>query len=215
MKQRLMKQSSLFEERKSCDPSQWITASGIAAPITLHRQFLNAQQQDALLIEARTYPFARPQIKVFDKQFSIPRQQVWFGDEGCDYQYSGLMVTAQPWPHYAQKLRDKLRAQFDVSSNGVLVNHYRDGYDHVGWHSDNEQEIVEQSIIASVSVGAPRDFIIRHNQSQEKISIELRSGDLLLMHWPMQQQWQHCLPKRLKVSEARINYTLRLLNLNK
>ncbi|NRA62184.1 MAG: hypothetical protein HRU25_15060, partial [Psychrobium sp.] len=80
MKQRLMKQSSLFEERKSCDPSQWITASGIAAPITLHRQFLNAQQQDALLIEARTYPFARPQIKVFDKHFSIPRQQVWFGD---------------------------------------------------------------------------------------------------------------------------------------
>ena len=69
-------------------------------PITLVRGYLNAEQQAALMKEALTYPLSRPEIQVFGQFHAIPRQQVWFGDLGCDYLYSGLFIRALPWPKY-------------------------------------------------------------------------------------------------------------------
>ncbi|NRA52589.1 MAG: alpha-ketoglutarate-dependent dioxygenase AlkB [Gammaproteobacteria bacterium] len=180
-------------------------------PIKIVRNYLNQAQQKALLHEALLYPFERPSIVVFGKSVTIPRSQVWFGDAGCDYCFSSLLITAQSWPHYANKLRFKLARDFGEVANGVLVNHYENGQQSVGWHSDNEPEIVANSLILSISLGASRDFVLRHNESQHKVKLELNSGDLLVMSPPMQQQWQHCLPKRTQVSEPRINFTFRHL----
>lgn len=183
-------------------------------PITLVRGYLNAEQQLALMTEALTYPLSRPEIQVFGQFHAIPRQQVWFGDLGCDYLYSGLFIRALPWPKYAQKLRDKLARDYGLASNGVLVNRYADGKDCMGAHSDDEPEIARGSHIASISLGATRDFVLKHKHSQTKNCISLHSGDLLIMHWPMQNDWLHRLPKRLKVKEPRWNYTFRQLIVN-
>lgn len=183
-------------------------------PITLVRGYLNAEQQAALMKEALTYPLSRPEIQVFGQFHAIPRQQVWFGDLGCDYLYSGLFIHALPWPKYAHKLRDKLARDYGLESNGVLVNRYADGKDCMGAHSDDEPEITQGSHIASITLGATRDFVLKHKHSQTKCSISLHSGDLLIMHWPMQSDWLHSLPKRLKVKEPRWNYTFRQLIVN-
>lgn len=183
-------------------------------PITLIRGYLNAEQQAALLQEAQTYPLSRPEIQVFGQFHAIPRQQVWFGDLGCDYLYSGLFIRALPWPIYARKLRNKLERDFGLASNGVLVNRYADGQDCMGAHSDDEPEIVHGSDIAAISLGASRDFVIKHKHSKLKYNISLHSGDLLIMHWPMQRDWLHSVPKRLKVKEPRWNYTFRQLIVN-
>ncbi|AUD61544.1 2OG-Fe(II) oxygenase [Shewanella sp. Pdp11] len=182
--------------------------------ITLVRGYLNAEQQLALMTESQTYPLSRPEIQVFGQFHVIPRQQVWFGDLGCDYLYSGLFIRALPWPKYAQKLRDKLARDYGLASNGVLVNRYADGKDCMGAHSDDEPEIARGSHIASISLGATRDFVLKHKHSQTKHCISLHSGDLLIMHWPMQNDWLHSLPKRLKVKEPRWNYTFRQLIVN-
>ncbi|MCS6177220.1 alpha-ketoglutarate-dependent dioxygenase AlkB family protein [Shewanella baltica] len=183
-------------------------------PITLVRGYLNAEQQAALMKEAQTYPLSRPEIQVFGQFHAIPRQQVWFGDSGCDYLYSGLFIRALPWPKYAHKLREKLARDYGLASNGVLVNRYADGKDCMGAHSDDEPEIAHGSHIASITLGATRDFVLKHKHSQTKYSISLHSGDLLIMHWPMQNDWLHSLPKRLKVKEPRWNYTFRQLIVN-
>lgn len=183
-------------------------------PITLVRGYLNAEQQAALLQEAQTYPLSRPEIQVFGQFHPIPRQQVWFGDLGCDYLYSGLFIRALPWPKYAYKLREKLARDFGLASNGVLVNRYADGKECMGAHSDDEPEIAHGSDIASINLGATRDFVIKHKHSQVKYSISLHSGDLLIMHWPMQRDWLHSVPKRLKVKDPRWNYTFRQLVVN-
>jgi alkylated DNA repair dioxygenase AlkB len=184
------------------------------APLVIIRQYLNLAQQQALLNEADGYAFVRPLIKVFGHSVAIPRCQVWFGDRGCDYCFSSLLIKAQPWPQYVRKLRNKLARDYGTCYNGVLVNYYANGSQSVGWHSDNEPEIVASADIASLTLGASRDFILRHNQTQHKVSIQLHSGDLLLMKSPMQQSWQHTLPKRLKVTTPRINYTFRLITPN-
>ena len=181
------------------------------APYTLIKGSLNQAHQQALLNEAASYPLTSPELMVYGKNHPIPRSQVWYADKGCDYFYSGLFIESQPWPKYAHKLRQKLLQDFSFNSNGVLVNCYRDGCESMGWHSDDEQEIESGSDIASVTVGASRDFFIRHKLTKDKIVLTLESGDLLIMHWPMQQQWQHALPKRLRVKESRINYTFRKL----
>nr|WP_049768012.1 alpha-ketoglutarate-dependent dioxygenase AlkB [Shewanella pealeana] len=180
-------------------------------PFTLIKAYLNLQQQQALFNESANYPFTRPEVLLYGKSHPIPRNQVWFADQGCDYRYSGLLVQALAWPKYASKLRQKLARDFGLNSNGVLVNRYADGHESMGWHSDDEPEIEPASDIASLTLGATRDFFIRHKQSQQKICLQLQSGDLLIMHWPMQKDWEHSLPKRLKEKDVRINYTYRRL----
>jgi alkylated DNA repair dioxygenase AlkB len=180
-------------------------------PVKLIRNYLSTGQQQALGAEVESYPMGSPEIEVYGRKVVIPRSQVWFGDKGCDYRYSSLLIEALPWPHYALKLRQKLERDFGLFSNGVLVNHYADGSESVGWHSDNEPEIVTASDIASVTLGATRDFVMRHKLSHHKVTLQLAGGDLLIMQGPMQNEWEHALPKRKKVTEPRINFTFRQL----
>ncbi|WP_428637173.1 alpha-ketoglutarate-dependent dioxygenase AlkB, partial [Shewanella sp.] len=51
----------------------------------------------------------------------------------------------------------------------------------------------------------------RNKQSKQKVELQLNSGDLLIMHWPMQASWQHSLPKRAGVTQPRLNLTYRHL----
>ncbi|KFZ36389.1 2OG-Fe(II) oxygenase [Shewanella mangrovi] len=191
----------LFEDA----PSQ----SQTDVPWQLLSGYLSSKQQQLLWQEAAHFPFSRPELTVFGKQHAIPRTQAWFADAGCDYLYSGLMIRALPWPHYLARLCQQLNQEFQLQLNGVLVNHYANGQEKMGWHSDDEPELMPQSTIASVSLGAARDFDIRHKQSGEKHRIALAAGDLLLMRWPMQRDWQHALPSRAKITDARLNFTFR------
>lgn len=183
-------------------------------PFTYIPDYLNVQQQAALMTESSSYPFVKPRIQLYGKSYQIPRSQVWFGDDGCDYLYSSLFIKSQAWPKYANKLRNKLNKDFDTFYNGVLVNLYQDGRDSMGWHSDNEKELVKEADIASISLGASRSFVMRNNSTQQKMQLELHSGDLLIMHAPMQDEWQHALPRRMKVRSPRISYTFRILTPN-
>lgn len=200
-----------IKEGEAKRPTQAVAATLDKPPFTLIKAYLNAAQQQALLEESMDYPFIRPEVTVFAKSHPIPRSQVWFADQGCDYLYSGLFVQALPWPKYAYKLRQKLARDFGLNSNGVLVNRYASGHESMGWHCDDEPEIEPATDIASLTLGATRDFFIRHKHTKQKICLQLESGDLLIMHWPMQKHWEHSLPKRLTVGSARINYTFRSL----
>ncbi|MCL1127062.1 alpha-ketoglutarate-dependent dioxygenase AlkB family protein [Shewanella surugensis] len=200
-----MKQQVLFNDREAD-----VAHSPIIYPsMTLVENYLNLKQIETLILEAQHYSFDKPNITVYGKQYPIPRQQVWFGDEGCDYVFSSLYIKALPWPLYANKLRDKLQRDFGFNANGVLVNRYNDGVDSMGWHSDDEPEIQPRSDIVSVSLGASRDFFIRHKKTQQQHKIMLNSGDMLIMNWPMQDEWEHSLPKRKRVEAPRYNFTFR------
>jgi alkylated DNA repair dioxygenase AlkB len=185
------------------------TKNQFRPPVTWIKGFLSPEQQQLLINDVNHYPLARVAIQVYGRQHFTPRTQAWFGDPGCDYHYSKLHIIALPWPNLLSRLRAKLLNDHQIDTNSVLVNRYADGHDCMGWHSDDEPEIVSGSAIASVTLGAGRDFVVRHKQTKTKVNFALRSGDLLIMHPGMQQHWQHALPKRLKVVEPRINFTFR------
>ena len=97
------------------------------------------------------------------------------------------------------------------SFNCVLINLYRNGQDSNGWHADNEKELGENPIIASVSFGATRTFKLRSMEGTEKYSVALRAGSLLLMGKQIQYQFKHCIPKEPKITKPRVNLTFRTI----
>lgn len=94
---------------------------------------------------------------------------------------------------------------------------YKDGQDYMGEHRDDEKELDPLCPIASVSLGAARDFIFRHRDARgksvqrqiESVKLELAHGSLLLMNRPTNTFWYHSLPVRKKVVQPRINLTYR------
>jgi alkylated DNA repair dioxygenase AlkB len=95
--------------------------------------------------------------------------------------------------------------------NSVLLNYYRDHRDSMGFHSDDERELGPTPIIASVSLGATRTFVLKHKTRPElkPIRLELPSGSLLLMKGLTQKNWKHGIDKQSKPCGPRVNLTFR------
>lgn len=159
---------------------------------------------------ARELPWEQGEVRLFGKTHKIPRLQSWHGDPGIRYTYSNVELRAQGWTAGLTEIRERLLA-IGITPNAVLANYYRDGNDSMGWHRDNESELGEQPVIASLSFGAERDFILRHRATQQREVLPLRHGSLLVMAGETQNHWEHALPKRARVSHKRINLTFRTI----
>ena len=149
------------------------------------------------------------ELKIFGKTHPIPRLQAWYGDEGAYYSYSGIKLKPKVWSKELLKVKSRIETLTGYSFNSVLVNLYRDGSDSNGWHRDNEKELGEDPIIASVSLGESRYFKLRNRDTKKVIKLELNSGSLLIMEKGSQRNWDHTLPKSKKVTKIRINLTFR------
>jgi alkylated DNA repair dioxygenase AlkB len=170
-------------------------------------------QRSAVVLETlkAQLQWQQPELKLFGKSVSIPRQQVWMGDSHCRYRYSGVTFSPEPWHPLVQKLTAWVNQQLNRSFNCVLLNLYQDGGDHMGWHSDDEPELGPNPDVASLSLGQARRFDLKHKNQQYQLSLPLQDGDLLLMQWPCQHFWLHRVPKQSQANSARLNLTFRYI----
>jgi alkylated DNA repair dioxygenase AlkB len=97
--------------------------------------------------------------------------------------------------------------------NSVLVNYYRDNRDSIGFHSDDEPELGARPVIASLSLGEERTFILKHKRSKSVSPVHLRlaSGSLLLMKGDTQRCWRHGILKESRSCGPRVNLTFRTI----
>ena len=95
----------------------------------------------------------QPKIKMGAKVINSPRLAAWHGDEDAVYTYSGMRNIPSPWTKTLVSIRDSLQTATGICFNSVLLNLYRSGSDSMGWHSDNEPELGDQPLIASVRFG--------------------------------------------------------------
>ena len=80
----------------------------------------------------------------------------------------------------------------------------------MGWHADNEAELGSQPVIASLSLGAARRFVLKNpREPSRKLEIALPHGSLLVMGGDTQQNYRHALPRTAKPVGERINLTFR------
>lgn len=121
---------------------------------------------EALERELEYFTGAQAKVQVFGKTYDVPRKQATYGDKGLMYSFSGVHLLARPWTPTLGRIRDAVTTATGQTFNFVLVNRYKDGSDHMGEHRDDERELDPTCPIASVSLGAPRDFIFRHASSR-------------------------------------------------
>jgi len=163
-------------------------------------------------IKFKNIKWTHDQIRMFGKIIYVPRYSSWHGDAYTNYTYSGLKMQPKPWNKGLNFIKQKVNEIAGLNFNSVLLNWYRDGIDSMGWHADDEKELGQNPVIASVNFGATRRFLVRRKDNhKEKIEIALKHGTLLIMSGEMQHYWQHSVPKEKKVGEDRLNLTFRVI----
>lgn len=157
--------------------------------------------------------WAQKDIRIFGRRVPQPRLTAWYGDPGARYRYSGLDLEPLPWHPDLLKLTKRLEELTGHAFNSVLANAYRNGRDSMGWHRDDEKELGPEPLIASVSLGGTRRFLLRERRAghapSQSMGIELEAGSLLIMKGACQQRYLHSLPRTRRDVGLRINLTYR------
>ena len=148
-------------------------------------------------------------VTVCGRRIAAPRRSAWYGDPGATYRYSGLQLEPLPWTPTLSDVRSRVECLAGTRFNSVLANLYRTGRDSVGWHSDAEPDLGRNPVIASVSLGAVRRFVLQHKKTGRQVALDLPSGSVLVMGGAIQHHWRHTLPKTSKPVGPRINLTFR------
>ena len=183
------------------------------AELALDPDWLPSDRAGALFSALRAeIPWEVHRIRLFGRELDSPRLSCWIGDPGAAYAYSGARFQPRPWPAALLPVRARLHAELGIDFNSVLANLYRDGRDSMGWHSDDESELGPRPVIASLSLGATRRFMLKpRGDPGDKLALDLPSGSLLLMRGDTQRHYRHALPRTARQVGPRINLTFRLI----
>jgi alkylated DNA repair dioxygenase AlkB len=175
--------------------------------------FLAPRERPVAAALADELPLRTDTITLFGRRMRVPRLISWHGDPGCRYRYSGQTYEPAPWTPELARIRALLCERTGIAWNAVLANYYRDGGDSVGWHADDERELGptrDDVAIASLSLGATRRFVMRH-ESGARREFALTDGSLLVMRGTTQRHWRHALPKTAAPVGPRLNLTFRVI----
>lgn len=174
---------------------------------------LIAGDRDWLARLVEELPLATETYRFGAREVTSPRLVSWHGDPGTDYAYSGTGHRPAPWTPGLAELRARVEETTELTFNSVLANYYRDGRDGMGWHADAEPEVgpsPEDRWIASLSLGAPRRFVLRHNKDRDRrCELTLGDGALLVMRGTTQSHFRHAAPKTARPAGPRLNLTFR------
>jgi alkylated DNA repair dioxygenase AlkB len=149
---------------------------------------------------------------MYTKEVVTPRLTAWYGDPEA-YDYQSLKKTVPfTWTPELLMIKELVEPLAGVTFNSVLLNYYRDGNDSVAWHSDKEDILGRNPVIASVSFGQVRSFDIRNKTDhQEHYSVKLEHGSFLLMKAGLQESWEHRIAKSTRSMGPRVNLTFRVV----
>lgn len=158
-------------------------------------------------------PWRAEDIRVWGKTYAQPRLIAWYGDPGRAYSYSGIQLEPLPWTDALVRVKEKAEAMSGTRFNSVLLNYYRDNRDSMGFHSDDEKELGPRPVIASISLGETRTFVLKHKIAKElkPVRVPLESGTLLLMQGDTQKYWKHGIEKESAPCGPRVNLTFRTI----
>lgn len=202
-----------FYQMNSLFPKEKIVFNLPDAEIEYYPNFFSITKANDLFEKLKNeVPWQQDNITVFGQTHPQPRLTALYGNEGKTYAYSNIIMHPHKWNPLLMFIKNEVEDCVETNFTTVLLNLYRDGKDSNGWHADNEKELGQNPIIASVSFGAARIFHLQHNSNKEwKQKIVLEHGSLLVMKGTTQHFWKHQIPKTAKPIGPRINLTFRII----
>jgi len=118
--------------------------------------------------------------------------------------------AGEPLPPEVLELTGPLSERYGVGFDSCLVNLYRDGSDAVAWHADTVRKVLRNPLVATVSLGARRSFLLRPGGGGPVARrYAPGEGDLIVMGGACQHEWHHTVPRERSASGARMSITLR------
>lgn len=151
---------------------------------------------------AAEVPWRAERRKMYDQVVDVPRLLAFYGAD-------------DPLPHpVLDEARTALTAQYAEELGEPFTTaglcHYRDGRDSVAWHGDRiGRGAREDTMVAILSVGAPRDLLLRPTGGGETVRRPLGHGDLIVMGGSCQRTWEHAIPKSTRATGPRISVQFR------
>lgn len=160
-------------ERIQLDATAWIEVA--------REWWLGADVLATRLIDS--VPWHHGRRRMWDRVLDDPRLTHWCGgdDEPLD------PALAEMEAALALRYRRRLRPPG--------LNYYRHGQDSVAWHADRELRDLDDTLVAIVTLGTRRPFLVRPMGGGQSIDLAPGSGDLLVMGGSAQRDWQHAVPK--------------------
>ena len=152
-------------------------------------------------------------VRIYGKVHDQPRLVSLYADPGKRYDYSGIAMHPLPWTDLLREIKRRVEDCTAESFNAVFLNLYRDHNDSMGFHSDDERELGKNPVIASLTFGATRTFVLKHkfNKDLPTVKVPLTAGTVLLMKGATQHNWKHGINKQTTPCGPRVNLTFRTL----
>ncbi|CAM5664415.1 MULTISPECIES: alpha-ketoglutarate-dependent dioxygenase AlkB [Streptomyces] len=147
-------------------------------------------------------PWRAEQRTMYDHVVDVPRLLAFYR-------------AGEPLPHpVLTEARDTLSAHYGDELGEPFATaglcYYRDGRDSVAWHGDRiGRGAREDTMVAILSVGTPRDLLLRPAGGGETLRRPLGHGDLIVMGGSCQRTWEHCVPKTSRAAGPRISIQFR------
>jgi alkylated DNA repair dioxygenase AlkB len=143
-----------------------------------------------------TVSWRQSRRKMYGEIVDEPRLSRWFGRD-------------EPVPHPVfGPVRSALEARYQVRMGSYGMNYYRNGRDSVAWHRDTEMRHLDRTLVAIVTLGASRPFLVRPFGGGPSVDVHPGSGDLLVLGGRCQAQWEHSVPK-IAAAGPRVSAMLR------
>jgi alkylated DNA repair dioxygenase AlkB len=128
--------------------------------------------------------------EMYERMVDVPRLYAILPEDGPDFPI-------------LEAMRRALSERYGEAFERVSAAFYRDGRDSVAWHGDTIARKLPNALVATLSLGGPRRFLLRPTGGGRSLALSLGLGDLLLMGGSCQRTWQHAVPK-VKSAEPRI-----------
>lgn len=173
-------------ERRMLDEQSWVDVA---------RDFLRGADRLFEHVRDRA-PWSQGRRWMYDREVDDPRLSCWYEPDDAV-------------PHDALvAIRDALGAHYGVRFGAPGLNYYRDRRDSVAPHRDRELRHLDDTLIAIVTLGGQRPFLLRPRSGGRSIDLSPASGDLLVMGGACQRGFEHGVPK-VAHAEPRISVTYR------
>jgi alkylated DNA repair dioxygenase AlkB len=174
--------------------------------------WLEREQADEMLVALRgELAWEQREVVLFGRRIMQPRLIAWAGELG--YRYSGQTLEPRAFTPTARGLLERVSRAARAPFNHVLVNRYRSGNDSMGLHADDEPELGRDPLVATVSLGCSRRFVVRPRRrpDRERQDLDLGHGALLVMGGTCQRRYVHGVPRQPGAIGERISLTFRNL----
>jgi alkylated DNA repair dioxygenase AlkB len=141
-------------------------------------------------------PWHQGRRRMYERMVDDPRLSAWYRSD-----------AKLPHPALAA-MRAALGRHYGVQFGSVGCNYYRDGRDSVAWHRDRELRELDNTLVAIVTLGGPRAFLLRRRGGGNSVDLRPAAGDLVVMGGRCQADWEHSVPKA-KAAPPRVSVSMR------